>query len=280
MPEGYGYSPEGIRRYLEDLAKKHGILPPDVPPADNRDIFKSKDTSFVPAHEKYPREVMRQPLAELPFTIDEETGTRVPIGKVNPLQRKTMEPLPSTQRRTLGQQPRTSYISRRKTDPVDSTRGDSFLQPQPPGLQRAPVPAAPQWRPDHTKIRPSELSVYLKGLDAEGLDKTAFPTGLTGAGGVLGMRGLRRRLGRGLESGARGLGGMAGVTEGDIARLQRMAPEGMAGGGMASPTPFSFEQLQSLLSGSDGTNDEMERQRQLDVLRDFNRRSRSMRTGR
>ena len=40
MPEGYGYSPEGIRRYLEDLAKKHGILPPDVPPADNRDIFK------------------------------------------------------------------------------------------------------------------------------------------------------------------------------------------------------------------------------------------------
>ena len=139
MPEGYGYSPEGIRRYLEDLAKKHGILPPDVPPADNRDIFKSKDTSFVPAHEKYPREVMRQPLAELPFTIDEETGIRVPIGKVNPLQRKTMEPLPSTQRRTLGQQPRTSYISRRKTGPVDSTRGDYFLQPQPPGLQRPPV---------------------------------------------------------------------------------------------------------------------------------------------
>ena len=163
MPEGYGYSPEGIRRYLEDLAKKHGILPPDVPPADNRDIFKSKDTSFVPAHEKYPREVMRQPLAELPFTIDEETGIRVPIGEVNPSQRKTMEPLPSTQRRTLGQQPRTSYISRRKTGPVDSTRGDYFLQPQPPGLQRPPVPAAPQWRPDHTNSGLNDLIRKITG---------------------------------------------------------------------------------------------------------------------
>ena len=235
MPEGYGYSPEGIRRYLEDLAKKHGILPPDVPPADNRDIFKSKDTSFVPAHEKYPREVMRQPLAELPFTIDEETGIRVPIGEVNPSQRKTMEPLPSTQRRTLGQQPRTSYISRRKTGPVDSTRGDYFLQPQPPGLQRPPVPAAPQWRPDHTNSGLNDLIRKITG---------------------------------------------SAVTEGDIARLQGMSPGGMAGGGMAPPTPFSLEQLQSLLSGSAGTKDEMERQRQQDVLRDFNRRSRSMRTGR
>ena len=193
MPEGYGYSPEGIRRYLEDLAKKHGILPPDVPPADNRDIFKSKDTSFVPAHEKYPREVMRQPLAELPFTIDEETGIRVPIGKVNPLQRKTMEPLPSTQRRTLGQQPRTSYISRRKTGPVDSTRGDYFLQPQPPGLQRPPVG-----------------DTGARELGAEGLDKRALDA-------------LRRNP-PGQGQFGRALGGMAGVTEGDIARLQRMAP--------------------------------------------------------
>ena len=193
MPEGYGYSPEGIRRYLEDLAKKHGILPPDVPPADNRDIFKSKDTSFVPAHEKYPREVMRQPLAELPFTIDEETGIRVPIGKVNPLQRKTMEPLPSTQRRTLGQQPRTSYISRRKTGPVDSTRGDYFLQPQPPGLQRPPVG-----------------DTGARELGAEGLDKRTLDA-------------LRRNP-PGQGQFGRALGGMAGVTEGDIARLQRMAP--------------------------------------------------------
>ena len=193
MPEGYGYSPEGIRRFFEDLLKKQGMIPPDVPPADNRDIFKSKATSFVPAHEKYPREVMRQPLAELPFTIDEETGIRVPIGKVNPLQRKTMEPLPSTQRRTLGQQPRTSYISRRKTGPVDSTRGDYLLQPQPPGLQRPPVG-----------------DTGARELGAEGLDKRALDA-------------LRRNP-PGQGQFGRALGGMAGVTEGDIARLQRMAP--------------------------------------------------------
>jgi hypothetical protein len=214
MPEGYGYSPEGIRQYLEDLAKKHGILPPDVPPADNRDIV-NKGFTRPPTGAN-----LGDPLE---FTMNPETGERIPtertgrvqgphISEVGPSQR-----IPSTQRRTLGQQPRQQ-------------------PPQPPGLQRPPVAGARE----------------------------------------LGAAGLPRALSGGLAA----LGGMGRVTEGDIKRFQAMSPEGMAGGGMVSPTPFSFEQLQSLLSGSDGTKDEMERQRQQDVLRDFNRRSRSMRTGR
>ena len=74
---------EGAGKATQELI--HGTLRGPLPPVNtpehstSADIFKSKDTSFVPAHEKSPREVMRQPLAELRFTIDEETGTRVPI---------------------------------------------------------------------------------------------------------------------------------------------------------------------------------------------------------
>lgn len=152
MPEGYGYSPEGIRRYLEDLAKKHGILPPDVPPADNRDIV-NKGLTRPPTGAN-----LGDPLE---FTMNPETGERIPTGRTGRVQGPHIsevgpsQRIPSTQRLTLGQQPRTSYISRRKTGPVDSTRGDYFLQPQPPGLQRPPVAGA-------------------RELGAAGLDKRAL----------------------------------------------------------------------------------------------------------
>ena len=117
MPEGYGYSPEGIRQYLEDLAKKHGILPPDVPPADNRDIV-NKGLTRPPTGAN-----LGDPLE---FTMNPETGERIPTGRTGRVQGPHIsevgpsQRIPSTQRRTLGQQPRQQ-------------------PPQPPGLQRPPV---------------------------------------------------------------------------------------------------------------------------------------------
>ena len=145
MPEGYGYSPEGIRQYLEDLAKKHGILPsentmpspaglvPRVPPADNRDIF-NKGLTRPPTGAN-----LGDPLE---FTMNPETGERIPTGRTGRVQGPHIsevgpsQRIPSTQRRTLGQQPRQQ-------------------PPQPPGLQRPPVAGA-------------------RELGAAGLDKRAL----------------------------------------------------------------------------------------------------------
>ena len=145
MPEGYGYSPEGIRQYLEDLAKKHGILPsentmpspaglvPRVPPADNRDIV-NKGLTRPPTGAN-----LGDPLE---FTMNPETGERIPTGRTGRVQGPHIsevgpsQRIPSTQRRTLGQQPRQQ-------------------PPQPPGLQRPPVAGA-------------------RELGAAGLDKRAL----------------------------------------------------------------------------------------------------------
>ena len=107
MPEGYGYSPEGIRRFFEDLAKKHGILPsentmpapaglvPRVPPADNRDIF-NKGLTRPPTGAN-----LGDPLE---FTMNPETGERIPTGRTGRVQGPHISEVgPSTKRRTLGQ---------------------------------------------------------------------------------------------------------------------------------------------------------------------------------
>ena len=156
MPEGYGYSPEGIRQYLEDLAKKHGILPsentmpspaglvPRVPPADNRDIV-NKGFTRPPTGAN-----LGDPLE---FTMNPETGERIPTGRTGRVQGPHIsevgpsQRIPSTQRRTLGQQPRQQ-------------------PPQPPGLQRPPVG-----------------DTGARGLGAAGLDKRALLGIPAGAGG-------------------------------------------------------------------------------------------------
>jgi len=194
MPEGYGYSPEGIRRYLEDLARQYGssmsphwIERPDIPgspspPVDLQNMLED------PTNPRYVTNTPAVRVSQVPNQgpsgfreTDYHTGrplrrTRggpqgvhksIPgpqLSEVGPSQR-----IPATQRRTLGQQPRP--------------------QPQPPGLQRPPVG-----------------DTGARGLGESGLS----PRGLAG---------LARQSGVG-----RALGGMAGVTEGDIARLQGMAP--------------------------------------------------------
>jgi hypothetical protein len=208
MPEGYGYSPEGIRRYLEDLARQYGssmsphwIERPDIPgspspPVDLQNMLED------PTNPRYVTNTPAVRVSQVPNQgpsgfreTDYHTGRplrrtqggpqgvhkSIPgpqLSEVGPSQR-----IPATQRRTLGQQPRP--------------------QPQPPGLQRPPV----------------------GDTGARGLGR-----GLSAVSGVAGSRSIisaldaLRRNPPGQGQVGRALGGMAGVTEGDIARLQGMAP--------------------------------------------------------
>ena len=95
MPEGYGYSPEGIRRFFEDLLKKQGMIPPDVPPADNTDIV-NQGLTRPPTGAN-----LGDPLE---FTMNPETGERIPTGRTGRVQGPHISEVgPSTKRRTLGQ---------------------------------------------------------------------------------------------------------------------------------------------------------------------------------